>query len=156
MCVSPCVLVAIVTTRTTRSCAPYIGALLASVPASVSHFLSLHETLPVLVFAPLRLCTSAHLRLCASAPLRLCASVLLSSLCADLLVLLCLSSLVLLSLVSGSALPLVSASHPLHSPLFLHSPLPLHSSLLYIRSSYETSIHTCVNVFELYLEYEYR
>ena len=88
MCVSPCVLVATVTTRTTRSCAHYIGALLASVPASVSS--SARNS------ASFRLCATAPLRLFVSAPLRLCASILLSSLCAAILVLLCLSSLVLL------------------------------------------------------------
>ena len=71
MCVSPCVLVATVTTRTTRSCAHYIGALLASVPASVSSFCT-----KLCRFSPLRLCTSAPLRLCTSAPLRLCSALL--------------------------------------------------------------------------------
>ena len=70
MCVSPCVLVATVTTHTTRSCAHYIGALLASVPASVS-----------LSSLCTKLCRFSPLRLCTSAPLRLCASVLLSSQC---------------------------------------------------------------------------
>ena len=66
MCVSPGVRVATVTTRTTHSCAPYIGALLASVPASVSLF-SLHETLPVFAFAFLHVCAFALLHLCAFA-----------------------------------------------------------------------------------------
>ena len=56
---SPCVLVATVTKCTTRSCAPYIGALLTSVPASVS-------LLSLCGFSPLRLCTSAPLRLCSA------------------------------------------------------------------------------------------
>ena len=61
VCVSLGVRVATVITRTTRSCAPYIGALLASVPTSVFSFLFLHRTLLVLAFAPLRLCASALL-----------------------------------------------------------------------------------------------
>ena len=58
--------VATITTCTTRSCAPYIGALLTSVPASVS--LSSLST-KLCPFSPLRLCTSARLHLCAFAPL---------------------------------------------------------------------------------------
>ena len=74
MCVSIGVRVATITTRTTRSCAPYIGALLASVPASVSSLSSLCTKL--CRFSPLRLCTSAPLRLCTSAPLRFCSALL--------------------------------------------------------------------------------
>ena len=108
-----------------------LGALLASVPASVSHFLFLTKLL-VLVFAPLRLST---LRLCASSSLHLCAfAPLFYSRLSALLFWFCSASR--LWFCSATRL---AASPPLHSPLFLHSPLPLHSSLLCIRSSYETS-----------------
>ena len=86
MCVSIGVRVA---TITTRSFAPYIGALLTSVPASVFSPFFMHETLPVFAFAPLRLCTSAPLRLCSSLVSLRCSSVLL---CLSSLLLLCLSS----------------------------------------------------------------
>ena len=101
--------------RTTRSCAPYIGALPASVPASVFLLSLSHETLPVLVFAPLRL----------SAPLRLCDSVLLSSLCAALLF--CSASRIYFCSASRLA---VSASPLLHSTLLLHSLVVRDSSII--------------------------
>ena len=108
MCVSLGLRMAPVTSRTNRSCASYIGALLASVSASISSFFSLHATLPFLGFVPQRLCASA----------------LLSAR---------LFALLLFELYfSGSALPYVSAS-----PL-VRSPLILHSSLLCIRSSSAT------------------
>ena len=74
--------VATVTTRTTSSCAPYIGALLAIVPASVFSFLSLHRTLQILGFVPQRLLASALLS--AFVSLR-CSSGLVSALHSSLL-----------------------------------------------------------------------
>ena len=113
MCVAG-VRVATITTRTMRSCAPYIGALPASVPSSVFFlFLIARNSVgfPLCAFAPLHICASAPLRLCASAPMRLCASVLLSSQrCSRLtsaLVSVLLFSLLWSSLCSG----LLSASH---------------------------------------------
>ena len=79
--------VATITTRTTRSCAPSLGALPASVPASVSLSLSSHATLPVLASVPLLLSTfaprlcSAHLRLRSS--LSYLSALLCSELCSS-------------------------------------------------------------------------
>ena len=72
MSVSPGVRVATVITRSTRSCAPFIGALLAGVQAIVFLSSLLLQTLPVLAFkfsssAPFRLISD--LRLCVSASL---------------------------------------------------------------------------------------
>ena len=76
MCVSIGVRVATITTRTTHSCAPYIGTLLAGVPATRSLFFLRHETLPVLAplraFAPLHVCAFALLFALVSAVLLLC------------------------------------------------------------------------------------
>ena len=137
MCVSHGVRVV---TVTTRSCAPYIGALLSSVPASVFLFLSLRTKL--CRFSPLPLCTSAPLCLCTSAPLRLC-SALLSVLLWSQHCSRRSSALVSLRCSSGSALPLrlwfcsatrlgVASSAFAFASAFdsaLHSPLLLASGL---------------------------
>ena len=88
------------------SCAPYIGALLTSVPASVFSFFSLHETLPVFAFAPLHLCAFAPL---------FC-STLSASLVSALL-----SSLICSRLCSALLSAVVFSLSALHSPLLLGS-----------------------------------
>ena len=105
------------------SCAPYIGALIISVPANVFSFSSLHETLPVFAFAPLHVCAFAPLHLCAFAPLLLssqCCSGLSTALVAHLLLSLFCSSLCCGLLALCSAF-----DSALHSPLLLVSVLHL-------------------------------
>ena len=70
MCLSHCVRVATVTTRTTRSCAPNIRSASHQRSGYSFSLFSLHDTLPVLASAPLLLCAfaprldSARLLLC--------------------------------------------------------------------------------------------
>ena len=74
MCITIGVRVATITmriSRTTRFFAPYIGALLTSVAASVTNFLYCTKLCRFLYF---RLYAIAHLRLCAFADFRLCSA----------------------------------------------------------------------------------
>ena len=91
MCGSSGMRVATVTTRTTSSCAPYIGALLTNVSASVFSSFFPHGTLPVLnlclsAFAPLLFSLLVFLRCFSLCSAHLVSPLLCNLLCSALLV----------------------------------------------------------------------
>ena len=134
MCVSVGVRVATITTCITRSCAPYIRAILASVSTSVFSF---SFSTKLWRFQSLRLCASAPLHICAFEPLHRCAFAPLF--CSRL-------SALLYWFCSASRLWFCSACrHWFCCTTRLGVSCTtcascLHSSLLFIHSSSETSI----------------